>query len=101
MAAETPPDTPARAKRHPVRLVIDDDLSRRRLTVGFRLLLVIPHLLWLGIWGLGAFFAAVANWLATLVAGRSPAALHRFLALYVKYATQVYGYLLLAADPYP
>jgi hypothetical protein len=86
---------------HPVRLVISDDLRRKRLTVFFRLFLVIPHYVWLGIWGIGAFFAAIANWLATLVAGRPPARLHRFLALYVKYATQVYAYLYLAADPYP
>jgi Domain of unknown function (DUF4389) len=85
----------------PVHLVISDDLSRKRLTVFFRLLLVIPHYLWLGIWGIGAFFAVIANWIATLVAGRSPEGLHRFLALYVKYATQVYAYLYLAADPYP
>jgi uncharacterized protein DUF4389 len=86
---------------HPVRLLISDDLRRKRLTVFFRLFLVIPHYIWLGIWGIGAFFAAIANWLATLVAGRPPAGLHRFLALYVKYATQVYAYLYLAADPYP
>jgi hypothetical protein len=86
---------------HPVRLVISDDLHRKRLTVFFRLILVIPHYVWLGIWGIGAFFAAIASWIATLVAGRSPAGLHRFLALYVKYVTQVYAYLYLAADPYP
>jgi hypothetical protein len=69
--------------------------------VGFRWLLVIPHFIWLGLWGIGAFVAALANWLVTLLTGRPPAALHRFLALYVKYATQVYGYFLLGADPYP
>jgi hypothetical protein len=86
---------------HPVRLVVSDDLRRKRLTVGFRLFLVFPHYVWLGIWGVGAVVAAFANWLATLILGRPPAALHRFLAAYVKYATQVYAYLLLAADPYP
>jgi hypothetical protein len=86
---------------HPVRLVISDDLHRKRLTVFFRLVLVSPHYIWLGIWGIGAFFAAIASWIATLVAGRSPAGLHRFLSQYVKYATQVYAYLYLAADPYP
>jgi hypothetical protein len=82
-------------------VVLSDDLSRKRLTVFFRLILVIPHYIWLGIWGIGAFFAAIANWIATLVAGQPPAGLHRFLARYVRYATQVHGYLLLAASPYP
>jgi Domain of unknown function (DUF4389) len=95
-------DTPAASvNSHPVRLMIDDDLARKRLTVFFRLLLVIPHGIWLVVWGIGAFFAAVVNWIATLVTARPPAALHRFLSLYVKYATQVYAYLFLAADPYP
>ncbi len=35
---------------HPVRLVVTDDLRRSRLTVFFRWLLAIPHLLWLGLW---------------------------------------------------
>jgi Domain of unknown function (DUF4389) len=101
MAAEIPPETQRQPGRGPVQLILSDDLSRKRLTVGFRWLLVIPHFLWLGLWGIAAFFAALANWLVTLLVGRPPAALHRFLALYVKYVTQVYGYFLLGADPYP
>ncbi len=101
MAADIPADPQRQPGRGPVQLVLSDDLKRKRLTVGFRWLLVIPHFIWLGIWGIGAFVAALANWLATLVMCRPPAALHRFLALYVRYATQVYGYFLLGADPYP
>jgi uncharacterized protein DUF4389 len=101
MATHTPNDAEGSVSEHPVRLVISDDLDRKRLSVFFRLLLVIPHYVWLAIWGVGAFFAAIANWVATLAVGQSPDGLHRFLALYVKYATQVYAYLLLAADPYP
>jgi hypothetical protein len=84
-----------------VRLVVSDELQRKRLTVFFRLLLVIPHLIWLGLWGIAALVAAIANWVVALFSGRPPAGLHRFLSLYVKYATHVYGYLLLGADPYP
>ena len=47
--------------QHPVRLSIEDDLSRSRLTVFFRLILAIPHLVWLLLWGIVAFFAAVAK----------------------------------------
>ena len=32
---------------HPVRIVVDDDLERPRLTVLFRLFLAIPHFVWL------------------------------------------------------
>lgn len=86
---------------HPIRLVVSDDLQRERLTVFFRWLLGLPHLAWIGLWGIAALFAAIANWLSTLALGRSPRALHGFLAAYVKYVTQVYAYLNLAAEPYP
>jgi Domain of unknown function (DUF4389) len=86
---------------HPVRLVLTDDLHRSRLTVGFRLLLVIPHLIWLALFAIGAFFVAVINWFATLFTGRSPRGLHDFLAGFVRYATHVLAYLFVAANPYP
>jgi hypothetical protein len=86
---------------HPVRLTVDDDLKRSRLAVFFRLLLAIPHFIWVLAWGIVAFLVAVINWFATLAAGRSPAALHSFLASYVKYVLHVWAYVYLAADAYP
>lgn len=86
---------------HPVRLVVRDDLHRTRLTVFFRLILVIPHFVWLFVWGIGVVFAAIANWLATLAAGRPPEGLHRFLSGYVRYLAHVNAYFWLVADPYP
>ena len=88
-------------REHPIRLVASDDLVRLRITVFFRGLLAIPHFIWLLLWSVLALPAAVANWLATLALGRSPGALHRFLAAYVKYVTQFYAYLHLAAERYP
>ena len=87
--------------RHPVQISIEDDLTRSRLTVFFRFLLTIPHFVWLFLWGIAAFFAAIANWFATLVRGAPPASLHGFLARYVRYTTHVYAFLYLAADPFP
>lgn len=84
-----------------MRLVVTDDLARRRLTVFFRLFIAIPFFLWLVIWGIGAVFATVANWVATLVRGVSPASLHEFLARFVRYVTHVYAYVTLAADRLP
>jgi hypothetical protein len=86
---------------HPIRLVVQDDLRRSRLTVFFRLLLAIPHFFWLGIWTYGVLFAVIAAWFAALVRGTVPGALHRFLAGYVRYATHVSAYLTLAANPFP
>lgn len=86
---------------HPVRLTVTDDLRRSRLTIFFRLLLAIPHFIWWWLWSIAAVLAAVANWFATLVAGRPPNALHRFLTAYVRYSTHFFAYLVLAANPYP
>jgi hypothetical protein len=85
----------------PVHLVVSDDLERSRLSVLFRLLLAIPHLIWLGLWGIVAGVAVVVNWFATLFAGQSPRGLHNFLAAYIRYAIHVGAYLLLAAEPFP
>jgi hypothetical protein len=86
---------------YPVRVIVTDDLRRSRLTVFFRILLAIPHFLWLSLWALVAFLAAVVNWFATLFAGCSPVGLHEFLARFLRYSTQVYAYVFLLADPYP
>jgi hypothetical protein len=91
---------PSRAA-DPIQLDLSDDLERSRLTVFFRLLLVIPHLIWLILWGVLAYLAAIANWFATLVNGVSPDGLHRFLASYVRYQNHVYAYLFLIGDPFP
>ncbi len=85
----------------PVELIVSDDLQRSRPSVFFRLLLAIPHLIWLGLWGIAASVAVVANWFATLLAGRSPDGLHDFLAAYVRYRTHVIAYLFLIAEPFP
>jgi hypothetical protein len=86
---------------HSIRLVVGDDLKRSRLTVLFRLILAIPHFIWLFLWGIAAVVAAVVGWFAALVSGRLPDALHRFLAAYVRYATHFFAYLYLAANPWP
>jgi hypothetical protein len=92
-------DLPAR--EDPIRLDVDEDLRRSRLTVFFRLLLAIPHLIWLELWTIVAVLAAIANWFATLAAGRSPDALHRFIAAYLRYQTHVFAFLTLVGNPFP
>ena len=91
----------AGAGRHPVGLIVTDDLRRSRLTVFFRLLLVIPHLIWLYLWSIPVTFAVVIAWFAALFTGRVPAGLHDFNAAFLRYSTRVTGYLFLLADPWP
>lgn len=86
---------------HPVKLVVEDDLKRRRLTVFFRLLLAIPLFIWLFLWTIATLVAAVINWIAALVVGRPPDGLHRFMCSYIRYVTHVNAYIGMLANPYP
>ncbi len=101
---ESPPQTitmvePAPA--HPVSASVADDLRRSRLLVFFRLLLAIPHLVWLLLWSLVAFVVAVLTWVAALATGRPPRPFHRFLSRYVRYVNHVYAFLFLVGNPFP
>lgn len=92
---------PLPVREDPVRLESSDDLRRSRLTVFFRLLLAIPHLIWLTLWSIVALLAAIGNWFATLSTGISPAGLHRFLAAYMRYQLHVVAFLYLVGNPFP
>ena len=91
-----------RPPRHPVRVVGDPyDLRRSRLTVFFRLLLSLPHIIWLLLWSIPVFFAAIAQWFVTLFRGTPAGGLYRFLTAYVRYRLHVYAYLMLVGNPFP
>jgi hypothetical protein len=86
---------------HPVRLRTSEERERNRLTVFFRLILAIPYIVWLILWSIAAFFAAIAGWFAALFTGRLPDALHGFLAAFVRYGTHLTAYLYILGDPFP
>jgi ABC-type amino acid transport system permease subunit len=91
-----------RPPRHPVRVVGDPyDLRRSRLTVFFRLLLALPHLVWVTLWGIVAFLAAIVQWFVTLFRGTPAGALHRFISTYIRYRLHVIAFLMLVANPFP
>lgn len=86
---------------HPVRLTVEDDLRRNRVTVFLRVILAVPHVIWVVLWSIVMAVVAVASWVATLVAGRLPDPLHRFATAYIRYVTHVGAYVFLIANPYP
>jgi hypothetical protein len=86
---------------HPVRLVVEDDYRRSRLTVFFRLLLAIPHFIWFFLWSILAILVAIINWFATLILGRPPMWIHGFLCAFIRYSVHLSAYLGMAANPYP
>lgn len=86
---------------HPIRVVVRDDLRRSRLTVLLRFVLVIPHILWLYCFSIGAFFVAIVNWFGTVITGKPQAGMHDFLARYVRYSVHLSAYIYLVANPFP
>jgi hypothetical protein len=98
-APEPPPFEPPRP--HTVRLIDHDDLKRSRLTVLVRVLLALPHAIWLTLYTFVALFVGLANWVMTLIKGRSPQGLHRWLVRYLRYYVYVYSYVYILANPYP
>jgi hypothetical protein len=82
-------------------MVVTDDLRRSRLTVFFRLLLAIPHYLWISLIGVVVGILVFVNWFILLAVAQTPKGIHDFLAGYIRYTTQLEAYLFLAANPYP
>lgn len=89
------------SERHPIHLVVTDDLRRNRLTAFFRLFLAIPHFIWATLWAFVAYLLVIVAWFVGLVLGRVPDGMHNFLAAYDRYQTHVYAYFSLAANPFP
>ena len=87
--------------QHPVSVAVTDDLRRSRLLVFFRLLLAIPHLIWLLLWSIVAVVVAFLTWIWALATGTPPRPFHRFLSRYVRYVNHVYAFLFLVGNPFP
>ena len=86
---------------YPIRFEADYDENRSRLTVFFRLLMVIPHAILLSLWAIAGFFAVVIAWFALVLTGRWPEGLYAFVASLMRYATRVNAYMYLLTDAYP
>ena len=77
---------------------MSDDFRRSRLTVLLRLILAIPHFIWLWLWTIAAAVVVIVNWFATLITGRTPQGLFNFLTAYLRYATHLFAYVGLARE---
>jgi hypothetical protein len=86
---------------YPVMYNQDPPEKRNRLTVFFRVLMVIPLAIWACIWGIAFFVAVVIAWFAILFTGRWPAGLYEFAASFTRYSGRVLAYCYLIVDIYP
>lgn len=74
---------------------------RSRLTVAFRLILAIPHLILLYFGLLISIVLAVVGWGAAVILGRLPGPIANFLSQFVGYSTRVTAYVWFLTDLYP
>jgi uncharacterized protein DUF4389 len=92
---------PATLPEHPVRMAVTDPLERSRMLVAFRLLLLLPHLVWYLLWGIVAALTAFVAWVVALVIGRVPRPLWRFLAAYVRYSAHLFAFGYMVGGAFP
>jgi hypothetical protein len=75
--------------------------GRNRLTVAFRLILAIPHLIVLALLGIALFVVGVIAFFAVLFTGRWPGGLRNFALGVGRWWLRVNAYLVLLTDEYP
>jgi hypothetical protein len=85
----------------PPALIVERVERRGRLSVAFRLLLVLPQVVVLFVLLLVGLVVLVLGWFAALVLGRLPEPLARYLCHLTRYTTRVYAYGWLLTDRYP
>jgi Domain of unknown function (DUF4389) len=81
--------------------IIDPAGPRDRVTVGLRLLLVIPHIVVLFFVLLAWCFSTIAAWFIILFTGGYPAGMYEFGVGALRWLMRVQAYLLLLVDEYP
>jgi hypothetical protein len=86
---------------YPVTFEADYVESRSRLTTFFRLILVIPLVIWLLLYGIVAELAIIVAWFAIVITGEYPRGLYNFVSGFTRFATRTLAYTYLLCDPYP
>jgi hypothetical protein len=107
LRAEYPPFDFTATSREPgedlrVRVDLVPQLEdRNRWTVGFRLILAIPHIIVLALLAIALFVVGLIAFFAVLFTGRWPTALREFAVGFGRWWLRVEVYLVLLTDEYP
>lgn len=81
--------------------VVDPAGARQRVTVGFRLILGIPHFIALIFLMFGWWITAIVSWFLILFTGAYPQGLYDFGVGCLRWLLRVEAYMLLMVDEYP
>ena len=108
---------------YPVTVSLQPQLANRnRLTVGFRIILAIPHFILVGgigvlvsargststsvggengLLGFVALILAIISWFTLVISGNHIPAIRQFTLFYMRWRTRALAYLMLLEDAYP
>jgi Domain of unknown function (DUF4389) len=86
---------------YPATLTIVEPAARDRVSVGFRILLAIPHLIVLFFLVFAWWITSMVAWLLILFTGDYPQGLYDFGAGVLRWLIRVEVYMLLMVDEYP
>ena len=75
--------------------------GRNRLTIFFRLIMLIPQLIVLIFVSIAAWFVMIIGFFAVIILGRWPTGLNDFLIGFLRWTTRVNAYCYLLTDEYP
>src|SRR5262245_6222958 len=89
------------AEMHDLTYDVSYREDRNRVTTAFRLILAIPHLICVTLYGYAAEFVSVLQWFVIVFTGQRNEGFWRFTRGYVSYAARVNGYYALLFDEYP
>ena len=87
---------------YPIRFDADYESGpRNRLTVFFRIFMIIPHAIVLAIIQYAMYVVYILAWFGVLFTGRIPGGLANFMIGVGRWNARYYGYALLLTDEYP
>jgi hypothetical protein len=84
-----------------VQVAVAEPARQRRATVGFRLILIIPHLFLLIFLAVAAWVVAFLGWWGALFTGQLPEFAVNYLTGFMRWDLRVQAYLYLLTDAYP
>ena len=80
---------------------VQHEETRNRLTVAFRIILAIPHLIVSQVWGRLAQVLGVVQWFMVVFTGKRNEGIWNMQRSWLDYDARVTGYVGLMYDPYP
>jgi len=87
---------------YPVHVLVQPQFEgRNRLTVFFRLIMVIPQAIVVYILAIVGAVVVFFGWLVALFTGSVPGGIHNFIAGVLRWSVRVEGYMYLLTDQYP